>query len=77
MVRAWSWADTRAMPTIIKTEPTRDSVALSAENPWEAVAGVLEQLAEGQRAVLVLEVGAADDPHRSKHRRRQCESASK
>ena len=76
MVCASSWADTRAMPTITKTKPTRNSVAPSAENPWEAVAGVLERLGEGQRAVLVVQVGAADKPHRTKHRRRRCESAS-
>lgn len=60
MVCASSWADTRAMPTITKTKPTRKSVVPSAENPWEAVARVLEQLDEGQRAVLVVQVGAAD-----------------
>ena len=75
MVCTLSYADTTAMPTITKTQPTRNSVAPSAENPWDAVAGVLEQLGEGQRAVLVLQVGAADNPHRTKHRRRRCDAS--
>ena len=76
MVCASSWTDTRAMPTITKTKPMRNRVAPSAENPWDAVAGVLERLGEGQRAILVVQVGAADNPLRTKHRRRRCERAS-
>jgi hypothetical protein len=73
---ASAYADITAMLTTIRTKATRNSVVSAGENPWEAVAGVLEELDEGQRAVLVVEVGGADIPHRTKHRRRRCESAS-
>jgi hypothetical protein len=63
------------MPTIVK-KAAPNSVASSAENPWETVAGVLEELDEGERAVLVVQVDGADHQHRTKHRRRRCESAS-
>jgi|SoiMethySBSTD1v2_1073268.scaffolds.fasta_scaffold557938_3 hypothetical protein len=76
MVCTLSYADTTAMPTITKLKATRDNAVCSAENPWEAIAGVLEELGEGQRAVLVVEVDGADIPHRTKHRHRQYESAS-
>jgi hypothetical protein len=57
------------MPTITKTKAPRNSVVSSAENPWDTVADMLEQLGEGQQAVLVVDqLTSAINPHRTTHR---------
>jgi hypothetical protein len=57
------------MPTIPKTKATRNSVVSFAVNPWDTVAEMLEQLGEGQQAVLVVDqLTSPINPHRTKHR---------
>ena len=45
---------TTAMQTITKTKATKINVASSAKNPWQTIAGALEQLGESEAAILVV-----------------------
>jgi hypothetical protein len=42
------------MQTIPKPKATKINVAPSAKNPWQTIAGALEQLGEREAAILVV-----------------------
>jgi hypothetical protein len=42
------------MQTLTKTKARKISVASSAKNPWQTIAGALEQLGEREAAILVV-----------------------